>query len=167
MVQDLKEPVDFVLGVRVECVFGGGVLMEEAVSGGLEHSGWVVDEGAVLLPDRGDGAVAGVRHVIVEVAHSLVGEFMLCILFVLLGDALLPVELPLVQVRPYVGYVRPAVGYVAVGLGGVGVEEGCQLLLRMPEVMEHFPQGLWWPVLLSVGMLLETAGDGGCAHGGE
>ena len=36
-------------------------------------------------------------------------------------------------------YLCPAVVYLAAGLGGVGVEEGRQLLLRMPEVMEHVP----------------------------
>ena len=52
-------------------------------------------------------------------------------------------------------------------LGGVGVEEVCQLLLHMPEVMEHVPQGRGRSVVLSVGVLLETAGGGGCAHGCE
>ena len=56
---------------------------------------------------------------------------------------------------------------VAAGLRGVGVEEGRQLLLRMPEVMGHFSQGRGRSVVLSVGVLLETAGDGGCAHGCE
>ena len=105
----------------------------------LEHCGWVVGEEAVLLPDRGAGAVAGVGHGVVEVAHGLVGEFMLRIPFVSLGDALLPVDVPPLQVCPDVGYLRPAVVYLAAGLGGVGVEEGCQLLLCMPEVMEHVP----------------------------
>ena len=139
VVEDLREAVDFGLGVRVQCVLGGRVLLEEAVLGGLEHGGWVVGEGAVLLSDRGDGAVAGVGHGVVEVADGLVGEFMLRILFVFLGDALLPVDVPLLQVCPGVGYLRPAVVYLAAGLGGVGVEERCQLLLRMPEVMEHVP----------------------------
>ena len=146
---------------------GWCVLMEEAVLCGLEHGGWVVGEGAVLLPDRGDGAVTSVGHGVVEVADGLVGEFMLRIPFVLWGDALLPVDVPLLQVRPDAGYQRPAVVDVAAGLGGVRVEEGRQLLLRMPEVMEHVPQGRGWPVILSVGVLLETAGDGGCAHGCE
>ena len=139
MFQDLREAVNFVLRVRVQCVLGGCVLMEEAVLGGLEHSGWVVGEGAVLLPDRGDGAVAGVGHDVVEMADGLVGEFMLRIRFVLLGDALLPVDVPLLQVCPDVGYLCPAVVYVAAGLRGVDVEEGRQLLLRMPEGMEHVP----------------------------
>ena len=116
---------NFGMGVLVQSVVGGRVLPEEAVLGGLEHCGWVVGEGAVLLPDR-DGAVAGVGHGVVEVANGLVGEFMLRILFVFL-------------VCPDVGYLRPAVVYLAAGSGGVGVEEGRQLLLRMPEVMEHVP----------------------------
>ena len=139
VVEDLRESVDFVSGVRVQCVLGGCVLMEEAVFGGLKHGGWVVGEGAVLLPDRGDGAVAGVGNGVVEVADGLVGEFMLRIPFVLLGDALLPVDVPLLQVRPDVGYLCPAVVYVAAGLRGVDVEEGRQLLLCTPEVMEHVP----------------------------
>ena len=139
VVQDPREAVDFGLGVWVQCVLGGGVLPEEAVLGGLEHCGWVVGEEAVLLPDRGDGAVASVGHGVVEVADGLVGEFMLHIPFVFLGDALLPVDVPLLQVCPDVGYLCPAVVYLAAGLGGVGVEEGHQLLLRMPEVMEHVP----------------------------
>ena len=155
------------MGVRVQCVLHGCVLMEEAVLGGLEHGGWVVGEGAILLPNGGDGAVAGVGHGIVEVADGFIGEFMLRIPFVFLGDALLPVDLPLLQVRSDVGYLRPAVVYVAAGLRGVGVEEGRQLLLRMREVMEHVHQGRGWLVVLSVGSLLETAGDRGCAHGCE
>ena len=67
MVEDLREAVDFVLGVGVRCVLGGCVLMEEAVLNGFEHGGWVIGEGGVLLPDRVDGAVAGVGHGIVEV----------------------------------------------------------------------------------------------------
>ena len=89
---------------------------------------------------------------------------MLRIPFVLLGDALLPVHMPMLQVCPDVGYLRPAVVDVASCLGGVRVEEGHQLLLRMPEVMQHIPQGRGRSVILSVGVLLETAGDGGCAQ---
>ena len=137
VVEDPREAVDSRLGVRVQCVLGGRVLPEEAVLGGMEHCGWVVGEGAVLLPDRGDGAVAGVGHCVVEVADGLVGEFMLRILLVFLGDALLPVDVPPLQVCPDVGYLRPAVVYLAAGLEGVGVEEGRQLLLRMTMVMEH------------------------------
>ena len=138
-VEDLRGAVDFGLGVRVQCVLGGGVLSEEAVLGGLEHCGRVVGEGAILLSNRGDGAVAGVRHGVVEVAVGLVGEFMLRIPLVFLGDALLPVDVPPLQVCPGVGYLRPAVVYLAAGLGGVGAEEGRQLLLCMPEVMEYVP----------------------------
>ena len=39
--------------------------------------------------------------------------------------------------------------------------------LRMPEFMEHVSQGCGWLVVLSVGLLLETAGDSGRAHGCE
>ena len=167
VVEDLKEAVDFGLGVRVQCVLGGCVLSEEAVWGGSEHCGWVVGEGAVLLSDRGDGAVAGVGHGVVEVADGLVGEFMLCIPLVFLGDALLPVDVPTLQVCPGAGYLRPAVVYLAAGLGGVGVEEGRQLLLRMPEVSENVPEGRGWSVVVSVGVLLEAAGDSSRAHGCE
>ena len=79
VVEDLREAVDFVLGVRVQCVLGRWVLMEEAVFAGLEHGGWVVGEGAFLLPDRDDGAVAPVGHGVVEVADGLVEEFMLLV----------------------------------------------------------------------------------------
>ena len=112
VVEDLREAVDFGLGVRVQCVLGGRVLSEEAVLGGLEHCGCVVGEGAVLLSDRGDGAVAGVGHGVVEVADGLVGEFMLRIPLVFSGDALLPVDVPPLQVCPGVGYLRPAVVYL-------------------------------------------------------
>ena len=139
VVEDLREVVDFGLVVRVQCVLGGRVLLEEAILGGLEHSGWVVGEEAVLLSDRGDGAVAGVGHGVVEVADSLVGDFMLRIPFLFLGDALLPVDVPPLQVWPDAGYLRPAVVDVSAGLGGVGVEEVRQLLLRMPDIMENVP----------------------------
>ena len=86
---------------------------------------------------------------------------------VILGDALLSVDVRLLRVRPDVGYSRPAVVYVVAGLWGVGLEEGCPLLLRMPEVMEHVSQGCGGLVVLSVGLLLETAGDSGRAHGRE
>ena len=85
----------------------------------------------------------------------------------LLGEALLPVDVPLLQVRPDFGYLFPAVMYVAAGLRGVDVEEGCQLLLRMPEVIEHVAEGCGWLAVVSVEVLLETAGDSGCAHGCE
>ena len=139
VVEDPREAVDFGLGVWVQCVLGGRVLPEEAPLGAFEHCGWVVGEGVVLLSDRGDGAVGGVGHGVIEVADGLVGEFMLRIPFLFLGDALLPVDVPSLQVCPDVGYLRPAVVYLAAGLGGVGVEEGRQLLLCMPEVMEHVP----------------------------
>ena len=141
--------------------------MEEAVLCGLEHGGWVVGEGAVLLPDFGDGAVAGVSHGLLEVEDGFVGEFILRILFVLLGDALLPVEMPLLRICPDVDYLRTAVVYVTAGMRGVGVGKGRRLLLHMPEVMEHVSQGPGWLVVLSVGVFLETAGNGGCAHGCE
>ena len=128
VVGDLREAVDFGLGFRVHCVLGGRVLSEEAVLGGLEHCGWVAGERAVLLSDPGDGVVAGVGHCVVESADGLVGEFMLRIQLVFLGDALLPVDVPPLQVCPGVRYLRPAVVYLAVGLGSVGV-----------EVMEHVP----------------------------
>ena len=124
MVEDLREAVDFGLGVRVQCVLGGRMLLEEAVLGGSEHAGCFGGEGAVLLSDRGDSAVADVGHGVVEVADGLVGEFMLRILFVLLGDALLPVDVPLLQVCSDVGFLRPAVVDVLAGLGSVGVDEG-------------------------------------------
>ena len=44
MVEELREAVNFGLGVGVQCVLGGRVLMEEAVLGGLEHVGWVIGE---------------------------------------------------------------------------------------------------------------------------
>ena len=143
VVEDLREAVDFGLGVRVECVLGGRVLREEAVLGGLEHGGWVVGEGAVLLSDRGDGSVAGIGHGVVEVADGFVGEFMLRIPFVFLGDALLPVDVPLLQVCPDVGYLRPAAVEVAAVFGG------CRCGVRSPVVALHArghgacPPGPW------------------------
>ena len=112
VVEDLREAVDFVLGVCVQCVLGGCVVLDEAVLGGLAHGGWVAGEGAVLLPARGDGAVADVGHGVVEVANGFVGEFMLRIPFVLLGDVLLLVDVPLLQVRTVLQSCmwRPACG---------------------------------------------------------
>ena len=124
VVEDLRKAVDFGLGVCAQCVLGGCVLSEEAVLGGLEHCGWVAGEGAVLLSDRGEGAVAGVGHGIVEVADGFVGEFMLRIPLVFLGDALLPVDAPPLQVCPGLGYLCPAVVHLAADFGGVRVEEG-------------------------------------------
>ena len=167
VVEDPREAVDFGLGVRVQCVLGGGVLPEEAVLGGLEHFAWVVGEGAVLLPDRGDGAVAGIGHGVVEVADGLVGEFVLRIPFVFLGDALLPVDVPPLQVRPDLGYVCPAVVYLAAGFGGCRCGGGLPVVASHAEVMEHVPQGRGWLVVVCVGVLLEAAGDGGRAHGCE
>ena len=167
VLEDLREAVDFLLGVCVQCVLHGGVLMEEAVLGGLEHSRRVVGEGAVRAPDRGDDAVAGVDHGVVEVADGFVEEFMLRIPLVLLGDALLPVDMLLLQVRPDVGYLLSAVVYVATGLQGVGVEKGRQLLVCMPVVTEHVSLGCGWHVVLSVGVFLEAAANSGCAHGCE
>ena len=167
MVEGLREAVDFVFGVRVQCVLGGGVLMEEAVLDGLEYDGRVLGEGPVRPPGCGDGAVASVGHRVVEVAGGFLGELMLRIPLVLLGDALLPADVLLLQVRPDVGYLRSAVVCLAAGLQGVGVENSRQLLLRMPEVIEHVSQGCGWLVFLGVGVLLEAAGDGGCAHGCE
>ena len=141
MVEDLREAVHFVLGVRVQCVFCGGVLMQEAVRGGLEHGGRVTGARVVRPPDCGDGAVAGVGHGVVEVADGSLREFMWRIPLVLLSDPLMPVDVPLLQVRPDVGYLRPAAVYRVAGLRRVGVEEGRQLLLRMTEVMEHVSKG--------------------------
>ena len=89
------------------------------------------------------------------------------ILLLLFDDALLPVDVPLLQGCPDVGYLRPIVVYVVADLRGVSVEAGLQLLLRMPEVMEHVSQGCWWLVVLSVGVFLENTGDSCCAHGYE
>ena len=100
---------------------------------------WLLGEGAVLLSDRGDGAVAGVGHGVVEVADGLLGEFML--------------RIPLVFLRLrcclwMCHRCRSALLWAVCALqwciwrrvlGGVGVEEGRQLLLRMPEVMKHVP----------------------------
>ena len=71
------------------------MFVEEAVLGGLEHPSRVVAEGAICLPDCGDGAVAGVGHGVVEVAYGFVGEFMAQISLVYLGNALLSVDVPL------------------------------------------------------------------------
>ena len=130
VVEDPRAAVVFGQGVLVQCVLGGGVLPEEAVLGGLEHCCWGVGEGGVLLPGGGDGAVAGVGHGVVEVADGLVGEFMLRIPFLFLGDALLPVDVPSLQVCPDVGYLCPAVVYLAAGLGGlwpcdIGTRHAC------------------------------------------
>ena len=143
VVEDPREPVDFGLGVRVQCILGGRVLFEEAVLGGLEHGGWVAGEGAVLLSDRGDGAVAGVSHGVVEVADGLVGELMLRIPFVFLGDALLPVDVPLLQVCPDVGYLRPAVVDVSAGWGGCLCGGGSPVVASHARGHGACPLGPW------------------------
>ena len=142
-------------------------MVEEAVLGGLEHRGRFLGEEAVYLPDCGDGAVAGVGHGVVEVAYGFIGEFMTRISVMFLGDALLSVDVPLLQVCPDVGYLRSAVVYVVAGLRGVGEGEGRRLLFCMPEGMQHISGGCGWLVILSLGSLLEVAGDGGGAHGCE
>ena len=124
VLEDLGEAFQFVLGICVECVLGGVVLVEEAVLGGLEHRGRVLGQGAVCLPDCGDGAVAAVRHGVVEVAYGFVRDFLARISLVFLGDVLLCVDVPLLQVRPDEGYLRCAVVYVRAVVQGVGVEEG-------------------------------------------
>ena len=121
VVENLRKAVDFGLGVRVQCVLGGSVLVGEVVLGGLEHDGRVAGERAVCLPGRGDCAVESVAHGVFEVAGGFVWEFMSRILLVLLGNALLPLDLPLLQVHPDVGYLRPALGYVVAGFCGVSV----------------------------------------------
>ena len=142
VVEDPREAVDFGLGVWVQCVLGGRVLPEEAVLGGLEHCGWVVDEGAVLLPDRGNGAV-GVSHGVVEVADGLVGEFMLRIPFLFLGDALLPVDVPPLRVCPDVGYLRPAVVYLAAGFRGCRCGGGSRVVASHARGHGACPLGPW------------------------
>ena len=143
VVEDPRGAVHFGLGVRVQCVLGGRVLPEEAVLGGLEYCGWVVGEGAILLPDRGDGAVAGVSHGVVEVADCLVGEFMLRIPLVFLGDALLPVDVPPLQVCPDVGYLRPAVVYLAAGFGGCRCGGGSPVVALHARGHGACPLGPW------------------------
>ena len=167
VVEDRGDAFDFVLGVRCQCVLAGGVLLVEAVLGGPKHRGQVVDVGAVCVPDCGDGVVAEVGHGVVEVAYGLAGEFVARISLVFWGDALLSVAVPLLQVRPDVGYLCSAVVYVVAGLRCGGEEEGCQLLLRMPQGMEHITQGCGWLVVLSLGLLQEAAGNSGRAHGCE
>ena len=90
--------------------------------------------------DCGDGAVANVGHGVVEVAYGFVGDLVARISLVLLDNALLSVEVPLLQVLPDVGYLRSAVVYVVAGLRVVGVEEGRHVFLRMPEGVVSDPQ---------------------------
>ena len=143
VVEHLREAVDFRLGVRVQCVLGGRVLLAEAVLGGFEHGGWVVGEGAVRLSDSGDGPVAGVGHGVVEVADGPSGEFMLRIPFVLLGNALLPVDVPLLQVCPDVGHLGPAVVYLAAGFGGCRCGGGSPVVASHARGHEACPLGPW------------------------
>ena len=89
---------------------------------------------------------------------------MVLILLLFLGDALLSVDGPLPQVCPDAGCLRSAVVYVVAGLRDVAVQEGRQLMLRMPEGMEHISQGCGWLVILSLRLPLEAAGAGGRAH---
>ena len=49
---------------------------------------------------------------------------MACVSFMFLGDSLLSVNMPMLQVRPDVGYPHSVVVYVVAGLQGVGVEGG-------------------------------------------
>ena len=165
VVEDAGEAFYFVFGVCVWCVPDGDVLVEEAVLCGLEHCGRVVDEKAVFPPDCGYGAVVRIGHGIVQVAYRFVGEFVAAISLMLLGDALLFAYVPLPQVRPDIGYLRSAVMYVVKGLWGVGVEDSRQVLLRMPESMEHIRQGHGWLVPLSPGLLLEAADERGRTQG--
>ena len=167
MVEDPGEAFDFVWHVCVECVLGGGVLLEEAILGGLEYPRRVIPQGAVCPPDCGDCAVANVGHGVVEVACGFVGVFMSRISLVFLADALSSVDVPLLQVCPDFGDLRSAVVYGAADLRGVGAEEGPQLLLCMPEGMEHISQGCGSLVIPILVLLLGAAGDSGRAHGSE
>ena len=121
------------------------MLVEEAVFDGREHCGRVVGEGTVFLPDCGDGTPAGIGHGVVEVADGVVGEFVVCISLMFSGKALLFVDVPLLQVPPYVGDLRSAVWYVVARLRGVIVDEGRRVLLCMPEGMVHIAQGSRMP----------------------
>ena len=80
---------------------------------------------------------------------------------------LLSVDVPLLQILPDVGYLPSAVVYVMASLRSIGVEEGSQWLLRMPEGMEHICQGCGCLVFLGLQLLLKAAGHSGCAHGCE
>ena len=100
-------------------------------------------------------------------ADGFAGEFKSRIPLVFFGDALMSVDVQVLQVHSDVGYLRRAVVYERSGFRFVGVEEGHHLLLRTAEVMENFSPGFQGLVVLSVGLLLETAGGGACAHGCE
>ena len=149
VVEDLGEAGDFVFLFWVQRVLGGGLLVEEAVLGGLENCGRVGGDGAVFLPDRGDDAVAGLGYGVVHVAYGRVREFMACVSLTFLGAALLSVGVPLPQVCPDVGYLLSAVLYMVAGLWGVSVDERHGVLLRISEGMEHFPQGRGCLIVLS------------------
>ena len=167
VIEDFGEVFGFVLGVQVHSVFGGAVVVEEAVLGGLEHCGGVVGEGAVLVLENSDGALAGVGHGVFEVEYGLVGDFVARISLMFLGDWLLSVGVPLLHVYLDVGYLLSAVLYEVAGLWAVCVEEVLQVLLRNAKGMEHMCQGCRCLVVLSLGLLLEAAGNGGRAHGSE
>ena len=110
---------DSALGVFVRCVLGGGVLVEKAFPcQWLRAPWWVVGEGAVYLTDPGDGALAGVSHGTVGVWYGPVGQLMACVALMLLGDALVSVGVPLLQVCPDMGNLLSAFLYVVAGPGG-------------------------------------------------
>ena len=120
--------------------------VEEAFLGGPEHCGRVVGEGAVFLPDCGDGAEACIGHGIVEVAYGFVGECMARISLVFLGDALLSVAVLL----------SPCCSPLGAGLGGplppVGGAEDLRPPPGFPLLVEHPglqppPLGLLFPPL--------------------
>ena len=55
-------------------------------------------------------------------------------------------------------YLRSVTVYLVAGLRGVDVEKGHQVLLCVPECMEHILHGCGWLVVLILGLLLEAAG---------
>ena len=63
------------------------------------HCGWVLGQGAILLPDCSDGAPAGAGHGVVQVAYGFVVETVVFVSLMFLGDALLSMNTPLLQVR--------------------------------------------------------------------
>ena len=139
--EDFGEAFVFFLGAWVQCVLGRGVLVQKAVSDGLQHCGLVVHEEAGFMPHLGDGAPAVVGLGVVEVVYGIVGEFLVCTLLMVWGNALLSVGGALLQVRLDVGSMLSAVLYVVAGLWGVSLEAGCQVSLRMPESIEHISWG--------------------------
>ena len=70
---------------------GWGFVGGKSCPGGVGYRGRVVGEGAVCLPDCGNGAVARVGHGVVEVTYGFVGESVARISLLLLGFALLSV----------------------------------------------------------------------------